>query len=134
MGTKEKPGWASKSIDAHKERLYLYEMEDETGAGFNKAQALVKSLSAKNINPNDVVALNHYLECYYYMVYFLYANGKKQPPGPTRTQRTEEAATRLVDLENQYKDFGTEEMKRKFQNLLDAEPPLKLAYEKAKKK
>ncbi len=133
MGTNAKPGWAAKSIDAHKERLYLYEMEDATGAGFNKAQALVESLSKKGINANDVVALNHYLECYYYMVYFLYANGKKQDPAGL-DRRAAEAAALLVTLENQHKDFGTEEMKKKFTALLAAEEPLRLAYEKAKNK
>jgi hypothetical protein len=134
MGTKEMPGWASKVIDAHKERLYLYEMEDETGAGFNKAQALVKSMSAKGINPADQAAIGHYVECYYYMVYFLYANGKKQTAASLQAQRTAEAASRIVALEEQYKDFGNDEMKKKFNDLLNAEPKLKIEYMKAKKK
>ncbi len=136
MGTKEKPGWAAKIIDAHKERLYLSEMDDDTGGGFNKAQALVKTLSAKITDPNDQVAKGHYLECYYYMVYFLYMNGKKagmagNGPDP---RKTAEAASRIVSLEEQYKDFGNEEIKLKFTKLLDAEPPLKAQYEKLRKK
>jgi hypothetical protein len=134
MGTKDKPGWAVKSLDAHMERLYLYEMEDNTGGGFNKAQALVKTLASKNINPNDVAMLSRYLECNYYMVYFLYANGKKNgKAGVPNPDKTRQAAEQIVELENQYKDFGTPEMKKKFRDLLEAEPPLKAAYDAKKK-
>ena len=94
----------------------------------------MKALSAKITDPRDQVAKDQYLECYYYMVYFLYMNGKKSTSPSTREQRTSRAASRIVALEEQYKDFGTEEMKKKFIDLMRAETSLGAAYIKAKPK
>jgi hypothetical protein len=115
--------------------MYLCEMEGENNAGFNKAQALVKALSNKGVNLNDVGSLNNYLECYYYMVYFLNESGKKAT-GTTQTQRTAEAASRIIALEDQaeWKAPGTEETKKRFAALLEGEKLLKQKYDELKKK
>ncbi len=141
MGTKEKPGWAMKSIDAHKERLELYKLEDDTGRGFNKAQDLVKMLSARvndKLRQEDAAAARpHYLDCYFHMVYFLYMHGKKATSTSERDQEIAQAASRIVALEAQYKDFPAElvtESKRKFSDLMTAEKRLKIEYEKMKQK
>ena len=62
-------------IEAHKERIYLCEMDDDINGGFNKAQALVKrSCRRRSGAAPDLTTKNHYLECYFYMVYFLNEN------------------------------------------------------------
>ena len=131
MGTKEKPGWGAKSIEAHMERMYLYELEGQTGAGFNKAQDLVKVLSAKGVNPNT---LNYYLECCYYEVYFLNENGKNLLPQRTGADRIAKAAGLIIDLEGKYKDYGTPEMEAKFKKLInyDKNTELRNAYQAAR--
>ena len=129
MGTKDKPGWASKMIDAHKERLYLCEMNDDIGGGFNKAQALVKVLTDRlKANQGDLNTRNHYLDCYWYMVYFLNEDGKRSTEASKAQKRTELASSYLGTLADDYPDFGSDVMRKKFVDLLNVEPALKAGY------
>jgi hypothetical protein len=134
IGTNDKKGWANGNLDAHKERMLLFaEVGSSYPAGYTKASQLVKSLASK-VDQGESLK-NAYLECYYYMVYCLYMDGKDPTrSSATRADRTNQAAKLMATLEEKYKDFGSEESKRRFDELLATEPDLKVAFEKSKGK
>jgi hypothetical protein len=133
-GPDKKGGWAKSNLDAHKEKMLCFVAEGAYAAGYSRANALVKSLSGK-VDQGESLK-NAYLECYYYTVYCLYMDGKRNTKlnAAERGQRTAAAAKLMATLEEKFKDFGTPESKKRFDDLMAEEPDLKVAFEKAKAK
>lgn len=129
MGTKEKPGWGARQVDALIEMIYLLNEEEKYSEAYARANTLVKQLVSK-INDNTMKA--YYLDAYHQMVLAMYQFGKHSKDDSRKERYTQEAAKQVVQLETRFPGFDNEATAQRFKMLLDKEPDLKKAYEKIK--
>jgi hypothetical protein len=132
VGTKEKPGWGARDLEALKERGQLLEAQGKYVAAFNLWSALVRQL-VKQAN-TDNAKKEHYLECYYHMTWCLYKHGQGLDDPGKKAKSVQEAAQQIVQVERRWEGFGSDASKRRYAELLNAEPALKEAYEQLKGK
>jgi tetratricopeptide (TPR) repeat protein len=131
-GSKEKPGWGARDLEALKERGQLLEAQGKYAAAFNLWAALVRQL-VKQAN-TDNAKKEHYLECYYHMTWCLYKHGQGTDSADKKAKAIRDAAQQIVQVERRWEGFGSDASKRRYTDLLNAEPALKAAYEEIKGK
>jgi hypothetical protein len=131
-GTKEKPGWGARDLEALKERGQLLEAQAKYVPAFNLWAALVRQL-VKQAN-TDNAKKEHYLECYYHMTWCLYKHGQGMEDPAKKAKATRDAAQQIVQVERRWEGFGSDASKKRYADLLNAEPELKAAYEEIKGK
>jgi tetratricopeptide (TPR) repeat protein len=130
IGTKEKPGWGARDLEALKERGQLLEAQGKYAAAFNLWASLVRQL-VKQAN-TDNAKKEHYLECYYHMTLCLYKHGQAADGPEKKAKAVKEAAQQIVQVERRWDGFGSDASKKRYTDLLNAEPALKAAYEEIK--
>jgi len=127
---KDKQGWGARNIDALKEKVSLKIAEERYTEGFNLAYKLTKQLAPK-IDVDNALK-NHYLECYYDMVYSMYKYGQSLKDEKRKEKAIGDAAKMMEELEKKYPGFGSDVSAKRFQDLLKKEPELKAHYDKLK--
>jgi hypothetical protein len=120
-----KPGWGTRSIDAQKLRIVLLEDEEKYGPAALLADKLVRQLLPK-INDNKMK--EQYLELYYHLVYCILKNGQALPRAAEKHKAVKDAAQRIISLEKAQGGFGSEESKKRFEELLEKETDLREQY------
>jgi hypothetical protein len=130
IGTKQKPGWGLRSIEALKERLLLEEDEGKYAQAALESNALVKQLLPKISSDNAMK--EHYLECYYHITYCFLKHAQGIDDPAKKDKLLKEAAAQIVQLEKKWEGFGSESSKKRFEELLGKEPQLKEEYDKLK--
>jgi hypothetical protein len=128
MGTKARPGWGTKEYSALREQGQLLEAEKKFSDAFPNWANIVKIL-AKTAN-NSQQAKEYYLESYYHMIY----SYLKSHTGKDRKKAVHLTALKMSELERNWPDFGSDVSKKRFDELLAAEPELKKEYETIRKK
>jgi hypothetical protein len=73
-----------------------------------------------------------YFDCYYHLTLCFYRHAQKLTDPKQRQKYLRVAANYVVQLEKQ-QDAATETCKKRFQELLEQEAPLKTEYEELKK-
>lgn len=131
IGTKEKPGWGQRNIDALKERVLLLEADGNFAVAAQEANRLVQSLVKKASTDNALK--EQYLECYYHVVYCFLKHGQNQVDPVKRAKFIKDAATQIIALEARWMGFGSEASTKRFQELLQKELELKQVYDDLKK-
>ena len=131
-GSKEKPGWGARDLEALKERGQLLEAQAKYVPAFNLWASLVRQL-VKQAN-TDNAKKEHYLECYYHMTWCLYKHGQGLDDAAKKAKATHDAAQQIVQVERRWEGFGSDASKKRYADLLNAEPALKEAYEEIKGK
>jgi hypothetical protein len=131
-GTKEKPGWGARDLEALKERGHLLEAQEKYAPAFNLWAQLVRQL-VKQAN-TDNAKKEHYLECYYHMTWCLYKHGQGLDSAEKKAKAVRDAAQQIVQVERRWEGFGSDASKKRYTDLLNAEPALKEAYEQLKGK
>ncbi len=129
MGTKEKPGWGVRQIDARLEMIHLLIEEEKYSEAYGEASKLLKILLPR-IDDNTYKA--HYLDAYYLMVYAMYQFGQHAKDEARKERYTNEAAKQVMQLEARFMGFGDDATAQRFQALLAREAELKKAYDKIK--
>jgi tetratricopeptide (TPR) repeat protein len=132
IGTKEKPGWGQRNVDALMERVFLLEDAGKYFQAANLASTLVRQLGPKAATDNTLK--EKYLETYYHLVRCFYKHARGMDDKTKRAKGVKDAAVLMQRLEKAWENFGGEASKARFQDLLDQEAELKDAYEKIKDK
>ncbi|HZT81716.1 MAG TPA: hypothetical protein VFA26_15925 [Gemmataceae bacterium] len=124
--------WASKNLDALKEKILLTEAGGKPGRASTEWDQILKALKRK-MDMGETAAREPYFECHCHMVrcYFKWAQGQE---GKKRGDGITAAARFIVDVENTYKDQMSESAKARYQELLDQEKELKQQYDALKAK
>jgi hypothetical protein len=130
LGTKAKPGWGARNINALKERVFLEEEEGKYTQAAAEANTLVRQLLPKASTDNALK--EHYLECYYHIIYCFLKHAQEQDDPAKKEKLIKEAANQIVQLEKRWDGFGSDASKKRFEELLEKEPQLKEAYDKLK--
>lgn len=132
LGTREKPGWGARDILALKEQGQLLFAEEKYADSFNHWAGLTKRLAPQATKGGAVK--EHYLECYYHMVYSFVKLGMAKTSQEERDKALRTAAQQIVQLERNWEDFGSDASKKRFTELLAREAALKQQYDELKKK
>jgi hypothetical protein len=119
-----KPGWGARNLDALKLRILLWEDQEQYGAAAALAARLVKQLLPK-IDDNRMK--EQYLELYYHLTYCILKNGQGLG-NAEKAKAIKDAAQRIVSLEKKQSGFGSEESKKRFEELLEKETELREQY------
>ena len=121
--------WGKESFEAEKERIHLLAARGKPAAAYSEWSKRVNSLVRKMSQPG---AKEQYFECYYYMTECYCKWSLGQPEGTKRTNGFKRAANFIVKLEASWPDLGGEDMKARFEGLLEREAALKEQYDKFK--
>jgi tetratricopeptide (TPR) repeat protein len=131
MGTKEKPGWGARNVDALKEGIYLLADQEKYFESHNRASALAKQMLPKVDKDNAIKG--HYIDCYYQMVYCLVKIAHNQKDLEKKDKTFADAAKLIDQLYQKFPAIESDTTSKRFQDLLKNEPGLKMQYDKIKK-
>jgi hypothetical protein len=120
-----KPGWGAKNLEVQKLRVRLLEEQGKYAAAFNLSDKFVTQL-VKYLNDNKLK--EHYFEFYYHLVYCLLKHGQGQDDANKKAEFIRMAALRMITLEKRQNGFGSDESKKRFEELLAKEPELREQY------
>lgn len=123
LGTDAKPNWGKRDINALKENVMLLEAEKKYAQAALLANKLVKTLLPK-VN-TDNTAKENYLECYYHVTYSFYKHSQGLDDAAKKEKELKEAAHQIVELEKKWENWGSDTSKKRFEELLAKEAPLK---------
>ncbi len=124
-GKDGKPGWGAKNLDAQKMRVLLLEDEQKYAAAAKLCDTFIKQL-VRRLDDNKLK--EHYFEFYYHLVYCIVKHGQNLDNAAQRAKAVRDAAQRLVALEKRQGGFGSEESKKRFDELLEKETDLRQQY------
>lgn len=133
-GTPQQPGWGQRSLDLQKERIFLLEDQERYGGPSGAVQEWNRLL--KQMQPRiqlDAKVREQYFECYFYLTRALYKNALRQPEEARRRKGIQHAVNFLVQLEASQPDLGGDANRRRFEDLLQQEPPFREQYQAQKK-
>lgn len=116
------------SLDATKEKILILEDQKNYVAAAKEWNSLMNALRDKL---NDPKMKEQYFECYYHFTRCYYLNGTRMKDETKKQNSIKRAASFIINLENKLPDMGG--FKRSYDELLEKEAPLKLAYDEQKK-
>lgn len=129
-----KPGWGQQNMDVQKERIFLLQDQEKySGAG---GAILAWNGLMKQLQPRireDVRLKEQYFECYYHLTWCLFKNGQKQTDPAKKLAASRQAARFVVQLQQTQPDMGGEANKKRFEELVKAEPELREQVEQLQK-
>jgi hypothetical protein len=127
--------WGEHNIDVQKEGIQILEDQEkyvlpgkQQGAVFEWSR-LMQSLRPRM---NDNKVKEHYFDCYYHLAYCYYKYALKLPDPKKRQRNLRVAANYIYQLEK-HQDAAADPCRKRFEELLEKEPPLKEQYEQLKK-
>lgn len=132
LGDDKKPGWGRRDLGALMEEAHLLGAEGKWSESF-AAWSNLQTTMRKRINQGGA-ALERYLECYYYSVAAYLRVGQGKPSQAERDKYARTAAQQIANLEASWPGFGSDASKKRFTELLAAQPAVKAAYEAIRKK
>jgi hypothetical protein len=129
IGTKSKPGWGARDLEAQKTRIMLMEDKEDYRQAAVLCDSFVHQL-LKRLDDNKFK--EQYFEFYYHLVYCILKHGQVQNDAAQKTKYIKDAARRMVALEKAQRGFGSEESKKRFEELLEKEADLRAEYKAQK--
>jgi hypothetical protein len=129
IGTKEKPGWGARDLEAQKTRIMLLEDKEDYRTAALLCDNFIKQL-VKRLDDNKLK--EQYFVFYYHLVYCILKHGQGLSDANQKTKSTKDAAQRLVALERAQGGFGPPESKKRFEELLEKEADLREEYKAQK--
>jgi hypothetical protein len=124
-GKNGKPGWGAKNLDAQKMRILLLEDHEDYVNAAKLCENYITQL-VRRLDDNKLK--EHYFDFYYHLVYCILKHGQRQDNADKKAKAIREAAQRLVALEKRQGGFGSEESKKRFDELLERETGLREQY------
>jgi TolA-binding protein len=126
--------WGKQNIDAQMERIKL--LEDQEKYLLPNKQGAIHEWNKLMLTMQQRLSDNRikeqYFDCYYHMALCIYKNAQKIPDEKKKKQNIHVAANYIFRLDAQ-QDPAAEVCKKRFQELVEQEPPLKEEYEELKK-
>jgi hypothetical protein len=117
--------WGKNNLDVQFERVHLLDANKKHGNAATEWNKLSKQLVSRIKDP-DIKP--RYFECYFYLIRSLYLHGVDA----SEAKYTKQAANMIVKLENAWPDFGGDESKARFDELLSQNKDLKEQYDALK--
>ncbi len=124
-GKNGKPGWGAKNLDAQKMRVLLLEDREDYVSAARLCDNYINQL-VRRLDDNKLK--EHYFDFYYHLVYCILKHGQRQDNADKKAKAIQDAAQRLVALEKRQGGFGSEESKKRFDELLEKESDLREKY------
>ncbi|HEY7315197.1 MAG TPA: hypothetical protein VH643_38045 [Gemmataceae bacterium] len=129
IGTKEKPGWGARDLEAQKARVMLLEDKGDYRTAALLCDSFIKQL-VKRLDDNKLK--DQYFEFYYHLVYCILKHGQRMSDEAQKTKSIKDAAHRIVVLEKAQSGLGNAESRKRFEELLEKEADLREAYKAQK--
>jgi hypothetical protein len=124
-GKDGKPGWGGRNLDAQKLRVLLMEDREDYAAAARLCDSYVGQL-VRRLDDNKLK--DYYFEFYYHLIYCVLKHGQRLDAADKKAKAVHDAAVRLVALEKRQGGFGSEESKKRFDELLEKETELRTQY------
>jgi hypothetical protein len=124
-GKDGKPGWGARNIDAQKAHVLVLEAEEKYAAAATLCDKYVKQL-VRRLDDNRLK--DYYFEFYYHLVYCILKHGQGTDNTEKKTKAVHDAAQRIVALEKAQSGLGSDESKKRFDELLEKETELREQY------
>jgi hypothetical protein len=124
-GKNGKPGWGAKNLDAQKMRVLLLEDREDYVNAARLCDSYINQL-VRHLDRNDLK--EYYFDFYYHLVYCILKHGQRQDNADKKAKAIHDAAGRLAALEKRQGGFGSEESKKRFDELLEKETDLREQY------
>lgn len=125
LGTREKPGWGAKSLDAQELRIMLMEDEGQYSQAALMCDRFITQL-VRRLDDNKLK--EYYFKFYYHLVYCIFKNGQTLENSEQKSKAIKDAAQRMVNLQRRQGGFGSEETRKRFEDLLEKETELREQY------
>src|SRR5262249_13094790 len=125
-GTDKQPGGARKSVLALVEHAKLLQVEEKWQDSFQVWRPLVVQLGKGATNDDRTREL--YFDCYFNLILCSVKIGQAKAEKADRDKAIDGAAHQIIQFEESWEDFGNKASKKRFTELLDAEPKLKAKY------
>jgi len=124
--------WGKGSLQVQKEKNLLLEDQELYIPAAKAWDQMMKALQSKiNADPGS---RELYWESYYHLVHDVYKNGMKQSDPKKKEKGIADAAGYIIKLEAGTKgDMGSEANKKRFEELLESEAPLREKHQELKK-
>jgi hypothetical protein len=124
-GKDGKPGWGARDLEAQKQRIMLMEDKEEYGPAARLCDRFITQL-IRRLEDNKLK--EQYFDFYYHLVYCILKNGQGLSNPEQKAKAVKNAAERIRNLERKHNGFGSEESKKRFENLLEKEADLREQY------
>jgi hypothetical protein len=124
-------GWGRNNLDAQKEQIFILEDEEK----YAPAATMWSRMMQDKLKPyvgKDNRLTEQYFECYYHRVWCVYKFGMKQTDADKKQKYINQAANLILQLDRS-KVTLADYLRKKFDDLLKQEPPLKKQYDELKK-
>jgi hypothetical protein len=124
-GKDGKPGWGARNLDAQKMRVLLLEDRADYVNAARLCDTYVNQL-VRRLDDNKLK--EYYFDFYYHLIYCIVKYAQQQDDAAKKAKALREAAQRLIALEKRQGGFGSEESKKRFDELLEKEADLRQQY------
>lgn len=124
-------GWGHNNLDAQKEQIYILEDEEK----YAPAATMWGRMMQDKLKPyvgKDNRLTEQYFECYYHRTWCVYKFGMKQTDPEKKQKYVNQAANLIVQLDRS-KITLADYLRKKFDDLLKQEAPLRKQYEELRK-
>jgi hypothetical protein len=125
--------WGKTNLEVMKEKVFWLEDQDRLGGRQGAVAEWDKLMRTLKPRLGDNKIKEQYFDCYYHLTYCIYKSGLNESQNLARRQRDIQTAARfIVKIETQ--PDVSEDIKKRFAELLDKEKLLKQQYDKEKAK
>jgi hypothetical protein len=134
LGTPDKPNWGQAFLDVRKERVFLLEDQNKFTGRDGAVSEWTRMVQQMRPRINDAKIKEQYFECYYHLTHSIYKYAQTLSDQARKQATIQTAANYIVQLQKTQADMGGEASKKRFEELLQKEAPLRAACEELKKK
>lgn len=124
-GKDGKGGWGAKRIDVQQSLVEQLEAEQKYGAAALLCDKYIKQL-VRHLDDNKL--RDYYFDFYYHLIYCLLKHGQGMNNPDKKAREIHTAAQRMLALEKAQGGFGSDESKKRFDELLEKEADLRQEY------
>ena len=118
--------WGRNNLDAQREQIFILEDEEKYAAAANMWSKLMQEKLKPHVGKDNRLT-DQYFDCYYHRVWCIYKFGMKQSDAAKKQDYITRAATEIVKLDRG-KVTLADHVKKKFDDLLRQEEPLRKQY------
>jgi tetratricopeptide (TPR) repeat protein len=123
--------WGKRNLEVKKERVLIVQDREHYAEAATEWNALMRTLRPR-LQDNEI--RKNYFDCYYNFVYSIYKNAGQSSDAQRQAKYIHTAANYIYQFEAKTKSDPVSELcKKRFQELLERELPLKEQYEQLKK-
>jgi len=123
--------WGRNNLDAQKEQIFILEDEEKYAQAANMWSRLMQEKLKPHLGKDNRLT-EQYFECYYHRVWRIYKFGMKQSDVEKKQRYVKQAANLILQLDSS-KIVLADYLKKKFDDLLKQEAPLRKQYDELRK-